>query len=252
MRNFTIALLGAIGAQTADAAQASTTRYWDCSGGACGCGFGEKDKEIYCHSNALRAAPADNKYGAKYYGAAAISATLGGDYWDLAACGSCFKVTGTANVPGKSHTSTVVLKATNFCPDQNAVCAGQAHFDIAAPGFDYPNTSYHNTCDTVETEQALKAPQTCGMWMIRSQDPSEGCSCSDFNDPTLQAGCENFLDLGWNNPDVDYEEVDCPAELVASPPCWHDNGEQWPETAPAACAAPSNSIMEVFAKFLLA
>ena len=86
------------------------------------------------------------------------------------------------------------------------------------------------------------------MWMIRSQDPDEGCSCNDFNDPTLKAGCENFLDLGWNNPDVDYEEVECPLELKASPPCWHDNGEQWPEFAPAACAAPTS--MEVFAKFL--
>lgn len=23
--------------------KATTTRYWDCSGGACGCGFGNKD-----------------------------------------------------------------------------------------------------------------------------------------------------------------------------------------------------------------
>ena len=251
MRNFTIALISAIGLQTASASWASTTRYWDCSGGACGCGFGNHNQEVYCHSNALRAAPAGNAYGAKYYGAAAISATLGGGNWDFQKCGACFKVTGTANVPGKNHTTTVVLKATNFCPDQNSACAGQAHFDIAAPGFDYPNTSYHNTCDTVETEQALKGPQVCAWWMIHSQDPSQGCNCGAFSDPTLKAGCENFLDLGWNNPSVDYQEVECPAELKASPPCWHDNGQQWPQQSPAACSAPVSAI-EAFTKFMLA
>ena len=122
-------------------------------------------------------------------------------------CGACFKVTGTANVYGNNSTSTVILKATNYCPPQNAVCNGKAHFDIAAPGFDFPNTSYHNTCDTNESEQGLKSPQACGRWMIDSQDPSQNCDCNVFSDPTLRNGCENFKALGWNNVDVDYEEV---------------------------------------------
>jgi len=31
---------------------ATTTRYWDCSGGACGCGYlagGDTTKETHCH-----------------------------------------------------------------------------------------------------------------------------------------------------------------------------------------------------------
>ena len=66
---------------------ATTTRYWDCSGGSCGCGFGSSDLPIHCSSNALFDAPPDNEYGATYYGAAAISAALGGDYWMSEGCG---------------------------------------------------------------------------------------------------------------------------------------------------------------------
>ena len=78
--------------------------------------------------------------------------------------------------------------------------------------------------------------------MIHSQNPSENCDCSKFNDVTLRNGCENFKSLGWNNPDVDYEEVDCPAELAKSPPCWEDNGEDWPTSSPALCSASPNAL----------
>lgn len=72
---------------------ASTTRYWDCSGGACGCGFGPAGNETYCHSNALFAAPAGNQWGAEFYGSAALSQQLGGGDWQAPGCGKCFKVT---------------------------------------------------------------------------------------------------------------------------------------------------------------
>jgi hypothetical protein len=56
-------------------------------------------------------------------------------------------LTGTANVAGKHHETTIVLKGTNFCPDGNDVCKGKKmHFDIAAPGFDFAGTSISNTC----------------------------------------------------------------------------------------------------------
>jgi hypothetical protein len=81
---------------------ATTTRYWDCSGGACGCGFGNPDQPTHCHSNALFTAP-ENEYGAKFYGSAALSATLGGGDWLASGCGKCFKVTGTANIGNHSE-----------------------------------------------------------------------------------------------------------------------------------------------------
>lgn len=78
--------------------------------------------------------------------------------------------------------------------------------------------------------------------MIHSQNPDENCDCTVFNDAVLQKGCENFKSLYWNNPDVDYEVVDCPPELASAPPCWEQNGEQWPSSPPAKCANPLSSV----------
>ena len=159
---------------------ATTTRYWDCSGGSCGCGYAKNGNPVHCPSNAMFKAPAGNKYGAKFYGSAAISKTLGGDYWLAPGCGRCFKVTGRANVGSHTEYSTVVLKGTNYCPPDNPSCNGKDHFDIAAPGFDYPLASISNTCDKMGMESALRTPQTCSYWMISSQNPSENCNCNAF------------------------------------------------------------------------
>jgi hypothetical protein len=70
-------------------------------------------------------------------------------------CGKCWKVTGTSNVPGFSGVrTTVVLKGTNFCPNENPACARGPHFDIAAPGFDVLEFSLSNTCPQREPEEA--------------------------------------------------------------------------------------------------
>ena len=105
----------------------------------------------HCHSNAMFAAPASNAYGATYYGAAAISETLGGGNWMASGCGKCWKVTGTG-VDGAE--TTLVLKGTNFCPPSNAACNGKAHFDIAAPGFDVLAYSQSHTCPEREPDEA--------------------------------------------------------------------------------------------------
>ena len=220
-----------------EAKYATTTRYWDCSGGSCGCGYSKNGNPVHCESNAMFKAPGGNKYGAKFYGSAAISQTLGGGDWLPSGCGRCFKLTGRANVGGHSETTVVVLKGTNYCPPQNPSCAGKDHFDIAAPGFDFPAASWSNTCDKMGMEHALRTPQTCSYWMIHSQDPNANCNCNSFQDGTLKEGCNNFKSLNWNNPSVDYQIVDCPTELKQHPPCWNDNGGTWPANKPAKCAS---------------
>jgi len=82
---------------------ATTTRYWDCAGGSCGCAYlpdhldGDHQLPAHCYSNALFRAPPDNIHGAKFYGTAAVSKALGGDDWLGTGCGKCWKVTGTCN-----------------------------------------------------------------------------------------------------------------------------------------------------------
>ncbi|KAL7557339.1 hypothetical protein ACA910_003246 [Epithemia clementina (nom. ined.)] len=214
---------------------ATTTRYWDCSGGACGCAYVpfSQNQPAHCYSNALFAAPAGNPYGAKYYGTAAVSQALGGGDWMAPACGKCWKVTGTSNagITLPAFSTTIVLRGANYCPPTNSQWCGSGimHFDIAAPGFDYLASSLSNTCDTVEPDE-IEGFQRCGSWHINGGD----CDCFVFNDATLRAGCENFLSLEWDNPTVIYEEVSCPPEMVT------ECGYPYPPTGsmPATCASP--------------
>ena len=220
------------------AGTATTTRYWDCSGGACACSFipdhlfGDNEP-THCHSNAMFAAPANNPHGASYYGAAAISQALGGGDWMAEGCGKCWKVTGTSNIPGYEDVSTtLVLKGTNYCPPANAPCSNnKPHFDIAAPGFDVGEFSLSNDCSGLEPDE-IEGFESCGRWRIDNQDPDVLCDCSKFTSPTLRAGCENFYGLKWDNPTVEYEVVDCPTEL-SDLHCGHpyvDEGELSPDT----------------------
>ena len=218
---------------------ATTTRYWDCNGGSCGCAYQPfAGLESHCYSNAMFHAPEGNPYGAKFYGTAAVSEALGGGNWFLdeggvEGCGKCWKVAGTSNVPGTPvETTTLVLRGANFCPEENPACAnGIAHFDIAAPGFDFLGASLSNTCASREPEE-LEGFQSCGLWKI---DANAGCDCSKFRNEVLRAGCENFLSLGWDNPTVTYEELsECPPEMVT--PCTYPYPV--PGVLPATCASP--------------
>lgn len=226
--------------------KATTTRYWDCSGGACGCAYLPNDDPAtpaHCYSNAMFKAPNNNPYGAKFYGTAAVSEALfqsDGSYWIGEGCGKCWKVVGTSNTPGNEGVeTTLVLKAANVCPPENTQCSnGKVHFDIAAPGFDVLSYSLANTCAQREPGE-LVGFQTCSGWMIDSQQPHENCDCDQFIDPVLRAGCKNFLSLQWDNPTVSYESVECPFELNRLN-CWEENGNDYPFGIPEFCATNIN------------
>lgn len=219
---------------------ATTTRYWDCSGGACGCAYlpfgpGSDSLPAHCHSNAMFAAPKGNPYGASFYGSAAVSQALGGGDWLAEGCGKCWRVTGTSNIPSFDGVSTtLVLKATNYCPPSNPACSdGKAHFDIAAPGFDYLSSSLSNSCLTREASE-ITGFRSCQNWMISSTDPNQNCDCTLFQSDVLRNGCENFRTLYWDNVQVIYEEVICPQELNQLP-CWEENGNGYPTGIPEFC-----------------
>lgn len=238
---------------TSGSKYATTTRYWDCSGGACGCaylpfGTGTDNKPAMCHSNAMFKAPPSNPHGAAFYGTAAISQGLGGGNWLAEGCGKCWKVKGKSNAPGyEGVKTTLVLKGTNFCPPGNTMCAGSnPHFDISAPGFDVTEFSFSNTC--AEREAAESAGfGACGRWLIDSTDPDENCDCSLFKDPVLRAGCDNFFSLKWDNSPVEYEEVNCPTELSRLN-CWEENGGQYPKDIPQFCANNEDLVCSDFTK----
>jgi len=238
-------LLAVAGTQEAKAQSgiATTTRYWDCSGGACGCGYlGDDGQPAHCFSNAMFVAPNNNQYGAIYYGTAAGSRALFGEGTDGRdflgpGCGNCYKLTGTSNVNQVGVQNTIVLKIANLCPEGNSVCSGgKVHFDIAAPGFDFAGTSLSNTCNSRNVDEAFGFNLCGNTW------PAQDCNCGVFNDPVLEAGCNNFKSLNWDNVQVSYERVVCPAELDRQP-CWEDNGRNWPpnNNIPEFCASNLDS-----------
>jgi len=198
--------------------KATTTRYWDCQGGACGCGFGSQASNTFCHSNALRKAPAGNKYGAQFYGSAAISTAMGGGGWQAQGCGKCWKLTATKNENGSKASGTIVVKGTNYCPqDDVKYCGGtKKHFDIAAPGFDTASGLNHRCGELEPKEPALAAQPT---------------ACGNLNSLVLKRGCEHFKTLNWDNAFVDFELVTCPAELTIA--CRGPSGN-WPKTSQKA------------------
>merc|ERR1712238_103119 len=208
--------------------KATTTRYWDCQGGACGCGFGSGAKNTFCHSNALRKAPAGNKYGAQFYGSAAISDGMGGGDWQAPGCGKCWKLTATKNDDGSEASGTIVVKGTNHCPQDDAQwCGGtKKHFDIAAPGFDTPYGANHN-CGELEPGEPALSPQVCANWPNQRT-----CDCGKLKSKVLQRGCEHFKSLNWDNAHVDFELVTCPAELTIA--C--DPTGVWPKKSPPTCS----------------
>ncbi len=124
--------------------------------------------------------------------------------------------------------TTLVLKSANYCPTGNPLCEAGPHFDIAAPGFDFRSASLSNNCETLFPNDA-EAYSACEFW------PNASCDCNVFSDPTLREGCENFVSLGWDNVQVEYEKVDCPAELERQN-CWEENGGTWPDFMPQYCA----------------
>jgi len=123
-------------------------------------------------------APANNAFGAKYYGTAAVSPVLfnpsnQGVDWLGEGCGKCWKFTGTSNIEGYGYaTTTLVLKGTNLCPatNTNSCANGAAHFDISAPGFDCQPASLSNTCQDHEPDENDGFKEACGNWMIDSSE----------------------------------------------------------------------------------
>jgi len=234
-------------APTPGAMTATTTRYWDCSGGSCGCAylpFGDPDEPAHCYSNAMFSAPANNAYGAKFYGTAAVSQILfddpSGAGWLGNGCGKCYRVTGTSNTPGhEGETTTLVLKAANYCPPGNPMCSDdKVHFDIAAAGFDVTAYSFAHECPEREPDE-VEGFQACSNWMINDQNPDENCDCSKFTNPVLRAGCDNFYSLQWDNAIVEYEAVECPSQLERLN-CWEENGNNYPfdpDPIPEFCAS---------------
>ena len=170
---------------------ASTTRYWDCAGAFCQPSL----PKPYPHNRR----PYRSADGRIFVHAAASDSILQG----RAACDHCYEMTR----PDKPGLPKVVVHVDNWCPCQYNPSCCKDHFDIAAPGFDYPSASvYSRTCG--QTDPAIKLPgghQACAYG-----SPSQ-CDCNQVSsDPALVDGCNVFKALECDNCVYNYNEIPCP------------------------------------------
>ncbi|KAI4818586.1 hypothetical protein E4T44_10455 [Aureobasidium sp. EXF-8845] len=225
-------------ASVANAATGKTTRYWDCCKGSCSwpgkaavsapiitC---DKNDNPLTDANTPSACDGGSAYMCSdqspwavsddlAYGFAATNIAGGSeDSW----CCSCYKLTfTTTSIAGKS----MIVQATNTGGD-----LGSNQFDLAIPG---GGVGIFNAC----TDE-FNAPSSG--WGAQYGGISSN-TCSTFP-KALQAGCGFRWDWfeGADNPEVEFERVECPAEIVAKSGCKRDDDGAQVKAAVAASKAP--------------
>jgi len=184
--------------------RAGTTRYWDCSKPHCAW----KNIPPNNHASEL---PFRHEYafkrcnncamGAKYFGTAAAATSIMGGDQNSAACGKCYALRSLGSSEVK-----LVLQVNNLCPGNSNPSCRRDHFDIAVPGFDWNDASVSNTCRQNDPALLYRGNEQACM-----RSPVKSCNCDAVSsDPVLVEGCKLFVELGWDNQEVEYTEVNCP------------------------------------------
>ncbi|KAL8713282.1 MAG: hypothetical protein Q9225_006792, partial [Loekoesia sp. 1 TL-2023] len=216
-----IAALAAILASTSFVAavgtsgSGTTTRYWDCCKPSCAwsmsgitspvktCDINDKPladgvtAQSGCNGGTSFTCSSQSPWAVNdklAYGFAAVTASN-------PACCSCYKLTFTSSsIKGK----TMIVQATNTGNDVSGT-----QFDLAMPGGGFGQ--FDGCSKEWKANSAVWGAQYGG---------SNTNQCSSFP-AALRPGCNFRWDWmeGQSNPTVNYEQVTCPAELVAKSGC---------------------------------
>jgi hypothetical protein len=223
------------------------THFWDCSGMGCDSSLLKWVSAIHFQEHYVAApgyAPQDPElhggsvYGEKIWLTGAASDTLaellgesdaccGLDY-SSPGCGKCLLVQDPDAV--NSDWTAVVMKKSRCPPESKGCEPGNAHFDLAVPGFDYLDESTANVCaDRKGTLFTGKLESgALGDWPTRSTYANGTCvgGCSladpihmdrcDWLPPEFAKGCRLFAEWGWTQSpmNVRYRRVECPENFV--------------------------------------
>ena len=221
----------------------TTTRYWDCCKPSCAWTSSSltspvqvcdvNDQPIADGGNTASGCTGGSAYMCSSQSPWAISDSLAYGFAAVSAsapnCCACYKLTFTSTaISGK----TMIVQATNTGTD-----VGSTQFDIAMPGGGF---GLYDACTT-----EWKA--TSAIWGAQYGGSSTN-TCSQF--PTaLQPGCGFRWDWmeGADNPTVDFETIDCPAEIVAKSGCSISGstpaaGSSSSADAAAASSSPSSTM----------
>ncbi|KAI9719454.1 MAG: hypothetical protein M1812_003525 [Candelaria pacifica] len=223
----------------------TTTRYWDCCKGSCAwsgkapvtapvktC---DKDNNPLSDANAKSGCEAGgNAYMCADQSPWAVSDTLAYGFAAVNVAGqterdwccSCYKLTFTSDsMKGKQ----MIVQATNTGGD-----LGGNQFDIAIPG---GGVGVFNAC----SDQYGAPPNGWG----KQYGGIDTNTCSSMP-ACLQPGCNWRFDWFADNPSVDFEQVACPAEIVAKTGCGRSDelplAPGFSNPTSSSSAAVSNSV----------
>jgi hypothetical protein len=156
--------------------QLKASHFWDCNGASCDAGTLQpwNDSKYVYSSNYAPLDPAKHggaKYGEKMWMTGAASDTLasmlGPDagscgHSSEGACGKCLLV---SNPTAVNSSWTAVVMKKNRCPPWSNGCGnGQAHFDLAVPGYDNLQYSTANCCGSKPNTMSKSQSSVCGSW----------------------------------------------------------------------------------------
>ncbi|KAE9980778.1 hypothetical protein EG328_012026 [Venturia inaequalis] len=211
-----LSTLFSIRANAGASGSGTTTRYWDCCKPSCAWS-GKADVSAPVTTCDIKDSPLTDyaaasgcSGGSAYmcadqspwavnstlaYGFAAVNIAGGSESsW----CSACYALKFTS---GAAVGKTLIVQATNTGGD-----LGSNQFDLAIPG---GGVGIFNGCT-----QEWGAPSSG--WGAQYGGISSGTECSAFPDK-LKPGCDWRFDwfAGADNPTVDFEQVACPAEILA-------------------------------------
>jgi len=227
------------------------THYWDCSGQGCDAATLQPwDASKYVTPPGYSPQdPGDQAmYGEKMWLVGAASDTLsqllgeddpccGADLNDggVGGCGKCLLI---QNPDAVQPDWTAVVMKKSRCPPWSTGCGnGNAHFDVAAPGFDYLAASTANTCGAERTGFDSKAQSAAlGDWWTNHANTAQASTlCGDLPE-AFQAGCRLFASWGWTtgNPQrAKYKAVTCPQAFISHVQGLFDEGGPTGQSTPS-------------------
>jgi hypothetical protein len=204
------------------------THFWDCNGMGCDATVLQPwDLDKYVASPGY--SPQDpNDFGGSVYGekmwvVGAASDTLAdmlgeddgccGSDTASKGCGKCALI----RVPSATNSDwTALIMKKNRCPPNSNGCgAGNAHFDVAVPGYDNLQFSTANICGQRDGTGFASRQDSAvlGDWYNSYQNTAQAVSRCSSLPLEFQKGCQLFSEWGWTrgDPSAEYQVVDCPS-----------------------------------------
>lgn len=158
---------------------------------------------------------------------------------DSGGCGKCALV--QINDSINPSWKVLVMKKSRCPPSSNGCGQGQAHFDLAVPGYDNLIYSTANICGQSDTYMSRDQSGVLGAWYNSCGNTADCINFCNQLPSEFQEGCKLFSSWGWTRGDPmgSYQIVDCPQafkDYVGNQFC--TDGPNYPSSTPCGNPGP--------------